>query len=297
MFSVGFALLFGVYFALAPPLTASAAEIYFDNKNQEIRVGDQFEVGVFINTEKEFINVIEGKIIFPEEFLEVKEIRDGNSIVNFWVERPKVGAGEILFSGIIPGGYLNEKGLIFSIIFQLKQEGRGVIEAENIKVLLNDGQGTETEVNVSNFNFVILKQIPSSVPIVIGLEDTEPPESFVPATGQDAELFDNKWFLAFATQDKISGVAYYAIHESTRMKTQIAEEEWIAAESPYVLEDQKLRSYIYVKAVDKNGNERVVMLPSSEPPFWHKNYIIYTIYIVFGLYVIGIIWKKIWRKK
>ena len=89
MFSVGFALLFGVYFALAPPLTASAAEIYFDNKNQEIRVGDQFEVGVFINTDEESINAIEGKIIFPQDLLEIKKINDGNSIINFWIEKPK----------------------------------------------------------------------------------------------------------------------------------------------------------------------------------------------------------------
>jgi hypothetical protein len=32
------------------------------------------------------------------------------------------------------------------------------------------------------------------------------------------------------------------------------------AESPYVLEDQSLRSYVVVKAVDKAGNERVEIL-------------------------------------
>src|SRR3989344_3611432 len=89
-----------------------AAEVSFNAKTQEIKVNQLFEVGVFINTDEESINAFEGKITFPNDLVKVKEIRDWNSIVNFWIDRPheRHGAidkeqGEIVFSGITPGGF------------------------------------------------------------------------------------------------------------------------------------------------------------------------------------------------
>ncbi len=73
-----------VVFILLPSLS-SAAEISLDSKTKEIGVGSQFEVGFFLNTEGEDINAVEGKIIFPKTLLELKEIKDGNSIINFWI--------------------------------------------------------------------------------------------------------------------------------------------------------------------------------------------------------------------
>ena len=93
-----------------------AAELFFEAKNQEFVQGEEFIVSVFLNTAEESINAVEAKIYFPAELLKLKEIRDGNSIINFWIERPRAKNGEILFSGIIPGGYMDKKGLIFSII-------------------------------------------------------------------------------------------------------------------------------------------------------------------------------------
>ena len=106
------------------PYHLFAAEVSFDTKSQDIKVNQLFEVGVFINTDDESINAIEGKIIFPQDLLEIKKINDGNSIINFWIDPVSncVSIGvkkpdEICFSGIIPGGYANNHGLIFSVTF------------------------------------------------------------------------------------------------------------------------------------------------------------------------------------
>ena len=51
-----------IFIASLLPLVpiASAAELYFGAHNKEIQVGKAFEVGVFLNTQGQPINAIEG---------------------------------------------------------------------------------------------------------------------------------------------------------------------------------------------------------------------------------------------
>ena len=193
---------------------AFAAEIFFDTKTQEIGVGSQFEAAIFLNTENQDINAIEGKLFFSKDLFELREIKDGNSIISFWVERPKANNGEILFSGIIPGGYIGNKGLIFSAIFYAKKEGRAFIEIRQPKILLNDGQGTETKTKTSALETVIS----SAAPLVLApaKEDRDPPEDFLPEVASDLSIFEGKYFLVFATQDKGSGIDHYEVCEGKR---------------------------------------------------------------------------------
>ena len=99
--------------------------------------------------------------------------------------------------------------------------------------------------------------MPTLLPIPI--VDKESPESFVPEIAIDTFLFDKKWFLVFTTQDKGSGIDYYEVKE-TRWSIINIISKWNYAESPYILKDQQLKSCIFVKAFDKAGNEKVVMI-------------------------------------
>ncbi len=297
IFSVSFALLFS--FVLALPITAGAAELTLTSEIQEVGIDQQFQVDLVLNTENEEINAIEGRVIFPEDLLELKEIRDGNSVINFWIDRPRAitnketNNNEIVFAGITPGGFNGQNGLIFSAVFQSMREGSGAIEVHDIKALLNDGEGTEAETRILNLEFRILKsesQIPDSRFQI--LPDADPPEEFIPQIAADPAIFDGKWFLVFATQDKKSGIAGYAIHESTRIRTRVDAKDWISAESPYLLRDQKLRSYIYVKAADKAGNERIAMILPKYPLKEHVDWWIWGM-IVAGIIIGYILWRKI----
>ncbi|MDP2162330.1 MAG: hypothetical protein Q8K02_17755, partial [Flavobacterium sp.] len=204
---------FKSYLLLASVIVASflvvapafAAEAFFKTKTQEIKTNQSFEVGIFINTDRESINAIEGKIIFPRDLLEIKKINDGNSIINFWIEKPKsVSEGQIAFSGIVPGGYNDSQGLIFSITFLAKKEGIGIIEFNGVKVLRNDGKGTEATLTISDFQFLISNP-PAGKPApqvtTPKTEDRNPPEEFTPQIAADPALFKGEWFLVFATQD------------------------------------------------------------------------------------------------
>jgi len=284
-------------------LQASAASLNLVSQTNEIDIGSQFQVDLMLDAEGEDINAIEGSIIFPKNLLEIKEIYTGSSIIKFWVERPQMNA-EIKFSGVIPGGFSGvlspyykggRPGKVFSLIFAAKTEGVGNVAIKNAKVLLNDGQGTEADVRISNFQFLISNQIPSSTFQAPSSKDTNPPELFTPEIARDPDIFNDKWFLVFAAQDKDSGVDYYEIAEKrgSNITQNYAELRWQAAESPYLLEDQKLKSYTYVRVIDKAGNTRIVYLPPTVP--WYKKWPVY-ILVGLGLVVVLLLIRWLWRK-
>ncbi|MDP3003952.1 MAG: hypothetical protein Q8N43_00355 [Candidatus Azambacteria bacterium] len=279
--------IFASFLVVAP---AFAAETFFGTKTQEIKANQLFEVGVFINTDNEEINAIEGKIMFPQDLLEIKKINDGNSIINFWIEKPKSASeGQIAFSGIIPGGYNDSRGLIFSITFLTKKEGGGTIEFSGVKALRNDGQGTEAPLTISNFQFLISKQVSIPQTTTPKTEDRDPPEEFTPQIAADPVIFEDKWFLVFATQDKGSGIDHYEVREG--------EKPFVIAESPYLLQNQDLDEKIAVKVADKSGNERIATLPPQKPRAWYKNYSLLVILMIAGVVLAYLTWKILWKKR
>ncbi len=278
-------------------IPAFAAETFFGTKAQEIKANQLFEVGVFINTDNEDINAIEGKVIFPQDLLEIKKINDGNSIISFWIEKPKSASegqtrlpvGQVAFSGIVPGGYNDSRGLIFSITFLTKKEGGGAIEFSGVKALRNDGQGTEAQLTISNFQFLISKQVSIPQTTTPKTEDRDPPEEFTPQIAADPVIFEDKWFLVFATQDKGSGIDHYEVREG--------EKPFVIAESPYLLQNQDLDEEIAVKVVDESGNERIATLPPQKPRAWYKNYSLFVIPMIAGVVLVYLTWKILWKKR
>ena len=296
--------------------SSQAAQLHLTSQTREIGVGQQFQVDLMLDAEGESINAIEGKITFSKELLEIKEISDGDSIINLWVERPHQRQatsdkrqatsdkrqGEIIFSGIIPTGFAGvlspyyegeRPGKIFSLIFTSKSEGEGTVNLENGKVLLHDGLGTPAKLGILNFEFRILKRevrIPDSrFPIP---EDKDSPEDFKPEIASNQNVFEGKYFLVFAAQDKGSGIDRFEVKE-TRNKKQGT---WIEAESPYLLRDQKLKSYIYVKAVDKAGNERIAVVEPRYLIRWYEFPLAWIIIVIAGI-IAYLIWRKLKNKR
>jgi len=271
-----------------PTMPIFAAQTFFTLDQKEVRVGNEINVGVFLNTENKDINAVEGKILFPEGVLALKQIKDGNSILNFWVERPVARKGEITFSGIIPGGYQNKKGLIFSLVFVPKQTGSLSLVMQNMHVLLNDGNGTEVNTTVSNLSFVVLDPISEKTPVVVENKDVVIPEVFEPIITSDPNVFEGKNFLVFTTQDKESGMDHYFVCEGTK--------ECVRAESPYLLKDQYLDKEITVLAVDKNGNTRTVSLPAQKELLWYQNRVFVGSLTGISLFILLMLLRKIYGK-
>lgn len=287
--------LFAFSLGLILPQMVFAAQMSFDAKTTRVQIGEKFEVKLLVNAEQESINAFEGKIVFPRDTLDLKEIRDGNSIVNFWIEKPKNQDGAIIFSGVTPGGFNGRKGLILSAIFEAKKEGVARFEINDARVLRNDGTGSMATLTIAPFEVVVFKGSPAEIPAIPKIRDSERPESFVPEIAKDATLFDDKWFIVFATQDKASGIDRYEIRESRQIIFSMFK-KWTSAESPHVLRDQELRSFVFVKAVDKVGNERIIKIAPRNPLAWYENYENW-IMIIVGLLIIAFAARKLWKKQ
>lgn len=284
------------------PQMVFAVQISFDAKTTRAQIGEKFEVNLFVNAEQENINAFEGKIVFPRDILDLKEIRDGNSIVNFWIDpvRNCVSNGvekpdAICFSGITPGGFNGEKGLIFSAIFEAKKEGVAKFEINDARVLRNDGTGSAAALMIAPFEIAVSSGVPAEIPAIQKMRDRERPESFMPEIAKDETLFDGKWFVVFATQDKASGIDHYEIKESRQMILSMFK-KWTSVESPHVLRDQELRSFVFVKAVDKAGNERIIEIAPRNPLAWYENYENW-IMIIVGLLITALAARKLWKKQ
>jgi len=299
------------------PATTFAAILYLEPSQGQYHQGDTFVVEARIDTEEECINTVEVNLGFSQDILGVVDFSQGNSILTLWVKSPEIDqeVGLISFVGGIPGGYCGKvpgdpgkSNLLGRIVFQVRQTphqnefgagqadaklehpegepsvpyGAGETEAkieflESSQVLLNDGLGTLAKLTTKGAVFTILPE-KKEAPIDEWQEELEKdnilPESFETEIHQTPAIFEGKYFIIFSTTDKQTGIDYYEVKEGKK--------DWKKGESPYLLDDQGLKSIIKVKAIDKAGNERIAeYIPEKPFPYW------IIIIIIVGLVIIA----------
>lgn len=279
-----------VLFCMFVAAPVFAAEISFSTQTTQVSVNQEFEVNVYLDTSGENINAISATVSYPGSMLQVKEILDANSVVPLWVEQPHAVSGGVTFAGIIPGGYNGKNGLVMTVVFQALGGGSGSINALSIQALRNDGQGSEAPVSVSTFVFAVAStnvQTPNaSLP-----RDTNPPEGFTPQIAQDSSLFNDQWAVSFVATDKETSIARYQVKEvSSSLLTPFI--SWKDAQSPYLLSNQNLSSYVYVRAIDQAGNSRTERIDPQHPLPWYESSELLTAFLI-GVIILGYwIWKK-----
>ena len=285
---LNFTLLFFVFsFAFYPFRSLAASpQVTLTTDQSEVSISQLFSVKVSLLPGGESINAIAGEITLPE-FLDLKQIEDGGSIISFWIERPAVRDGKVTFSGIVPGGFTGDKGSVFSLDLTVKTSGKVVLSVQKLKVLRNDGQGSELAVKTPMVSIMINK---TKVETGLLSVDNIKPEPFQPLLSRDPSLFNGDWFLAFMAQDKQSGIDHYEVRERENNQS------WIITESPYPLRDQSLRGTIDVRAVDRAGNIQsatVILRP------WYGVWIYGGILIlisIFILWFVGFIIRKLFGR-
>src|SRR3989344_5045993 len=156
---------------------------------------------VEINTGMEEINAFEGILVLPEN-MHTNKIQTGNSIILFWITPPKQIEDTIIFAGITPGGFSGIYSM-FTVSGEFSAKDLERVRFESVNALKNDGSGTSAPATIT-LSSVELKN------------DTEPPEDFIPVIANDPNIFSGKWFVAFATQDKGTGINHYEIKENKK---------------------------------------------------------------------------------
>lgn len=236
------------------PQVVLASEIYFSSPTQHFKTGDKIYFDIFLDTEGENINAIESEIVFPSELLEFTDYFDTGSIINGWVETPKINGNSVHFAGIIAGGFSGlidpitnsvSSGRVTRLVFVAKSEGKGSLSFTSANTFENDGKGTQVVTKTLPYEFMVSNE---GFLVDDFSYDTNPPEPFNPLVKRDNRFFDGKYFVVFDAKDKETGIASYRIKEGLN--------RWTNAKSPYLLKDQSLKSKIRIVAVDKNGNER-----------------------------------------
>jgi hypothetical protein len=262
------------------PTSVFAMTMSFEPPSLESQQPAAFSTTLVLNTEGQSVNAVDGTLLIAEELGSDITVSDSGSIVTYWVMRPTYDPAtrSVKFSGTIPGGFSGQAGILFSVIMPPHQGSaveNAVVVAE-ANSYLNDGLGTQAKVSTKQFALSNLEtepvdpQIAGQLYVDPNKPDNVPPESFSPQLAQDERVFGGAWFINFATTDKQSGISHYEVQETRSGRLDAG--NWQRAESPYQLQDQELHSYIYVVAVDRQGNERMIKVSPRAPQTWWQQY-------------------------
>jgi len=277
------------FLGLSLPVTTFGAQIYFDTPSVSVFSSTKdWHVDLLFDAEGESVNAIFLDIVFDETLVEFIHANQDDTIVTSWLESPKENGNHIILSGIMAGGFsglidpvTNTKGpaKIARFFFHPKKEGSSEFVFQDVFVASNDGLGSSIETSALSFSFTLSKEGIAQGEIVA---DKRPPEVFKPMVSNDESIFNGQYFLVFETRDIGSGVDYYEVKEGRG--------SWYEAVSPYQINDQTLRKQIYVKAVDKSGNIRVVKTFDSGIP-------VSNVFIIIILIVVSYLLSKFSLKK
>lgn len=280
IYAIGLSLVFNLFFT-----HQTHAAILSIDAPESAHQDSIFSVNISLNTENERINAVGVTINIPDA-LELIDIQDGNSIINFWANRPTLENNVISLEGIIPGGYEGENGILLTLVLRSKTTEKARITLTEPSIFLHDGQGTSAPINIVSTD-ILLEEKTETTEEASRTQDTLPPEDFTPLITKDSLIFDGDWFLIFATQDKESGIDHYTVCEGWRPCTQ--------ATSPYHLKNQNLSSEITIHAEDKKGNVRTIIIPARYPTSSTVHKIRYGIMCVFVALIATLIWRRWWE--
>lgn len=273
-------LFFFILLALgAAPAFASAAELSFKIEPEFPVVGESFLVHVFLTTEGETINAIDGVIKVPADLV-IERASTGGSALTLWPVSPRFvpSSSQIEFTGGVPEGVgPNATVKLFTVHALGRAPGGYVFSSRNARIYRADGQGTEVALPAANIRVTVGNTEGTQL---AAERDRRDPTFVVAEVGQDPALFNGNYFVTFSATDDQSGVTLYEVKEG-RFGS------YLPAERYYVMHDQTLNTPVWVRATDASGNRatvRVVGNGSSVP-------------IIIGGILVLLVLVFLWRRR
>jgi hypothetical protein len=216
-------------------------------------------------------------------------------MVNVWLEKPAINGSEISLAGIIPSGYRG-RGLVLKLDLTPITVGanladKNIISITNFSALLNDGTGRPAKVIIKGWSGTLAPAV-----LLAKTDNQLIPEPFSLAKIKDPNLPTNQSYLIFNTQDKNSGLDYYAVYESWwpvfNLLGRGDKVAWVKTVSPYQLQNQSWWNFIYVKAVNHQGGARLAKLSPQLPlANSYQSWLIFAIIIAIIIFV-GRAWRR-----
>lgn len=261
---------FGAFYA--------SAKVTIEARPATLYAGVPFQIPIVISA-TESVNALEGEIIIPAG-VKVSGLSEGGSVVSFWIERPELKNNRIRFSGIIPGGVKGSNLILFTIRGVAEKIGSFSLQAKNLTALANDGKGGSVPITYTEKTFQVLPLGPNTqIPLVE--KDITPPTPFSIQVGRDESLYEGKTFAVFETTDKESGISHYEMaHSFWPLKRSEKELSWQKTESPLILPENFWAKYIYIRAVDFEGNTKVAILSPQKGDFKYLGFFLLVMIVV-----------------
>lgn len=238
--------------ALALPCVSDAMTIQVEKPVEDVRVGDTVLLNVYVNTDGQEINAIDGSVTLDGDY-EIRTVSTAGSIFEVWASKPSLEGNRITFVGGSTAGVFGSRLKVFSVAVKpLDSEGIN-FSANDVKIFLNDGKGTTIMAEGISKQIQVAQgtnATPRNELEKIILEDKTQPEEFDVIVGQDADTFEGNYFASFNAIDAGSGIDRY----------EVIEEGYPAVRSgnTYVLRNQDLSGKLIVRAVDNAGNVRTI---------------------------------------
>lgn len=139
-----------IFAPLIYPLKAELKEavLYTSPNTGTIPIGNTFTVSFYVNTNGNFVNAVQTKILFPPDKLQIVSPSTGKSCLEIWLKQPTYSNSEgwlELSGGISAPGINTDSCLLLTVTFRAKEIGRASIyfDTTKSKVLLADGKGTD----------------------------------------------------------------------------------------------------------------------------------------------------------
>ncbi len=270
-----------------------AVHLFLDTETNVHSTSDVFYVPVRIDTQEECINAISVAISYDPSYLAVEDISIGDSVITLWTKEPTIERGEtgeigrVLLEGGIPGGFCGRvtgdpgqtnsiAKLVVSGVGQVSQDEERktqLIVEPGTAVYLHDGTGSLASTTLQGLELTFTNSTSTAENLWLGdvKSDSIAPELFDIVFVEGPSVGNQRHYIVFNTVDKQSGIDHYEVLETDPDRfgflTWVSRESyWVTATSPYVLRDQNLHSKILVKAVDKNGNERIASYTPNMSP-------------------------------
>ncbi len=268
-----------------------ASSIELTSGTDKITIGKEFYVDVMIDTKGESINGVEGKVSFEKDNLAFIRAEEGRSIINLFIDKPKVENSEIRFSGIITNGFsgvvdpFNQKqklnGILLRLVFEAKKEGVTNLSTSNFIFTLNDGLGTTESISPTNSSY-IASNVDNNV--ITNIENDTSPELSA-SVETDPSLYNGKYVLIFDAKDKQTGIKEVKIKEGVR--------GWKSIESPYLLEDQSRHSMITLQATNYRGASIMINIESLPAEGISTSFVL--VFIILLILLILLMIKKVYE--
>ncbi len=140
---------------------SEAASLYFSPSSATYRLGETFQISLYVNSADQAMNAAQASLYFPTDKLSVISVSTKYSIFSLMVENPTFSntGGSAGFSGIVLNpGYTGKNGRLVTVNFAAKALGKATVGIGAAQVLANDGVGTNILTGKGNATINIIEK-------------------------------------------------------------------------------------------------------------------------------------------